>query len=93
MTQGEPISPTIFNGVMDAVIRHSVTVVTPTEAGTGGVGLTIMPWYTLNGCPKYPLYLATMVSWSQYTQRSRIVLEPTPYATRISRHLSQSKAS
>ena len=42
MTQGKPISPTIFNVVMDAVIRHWVTVVTPTEAGTGGGGLTII---------------------------------------------------
>ena len=28
--------------VIDAVIRHWVTVVTPTETGTGGLGLTII---------------------------------------------------
>ena len=40
--QGNPPSPTIFNVVLDAVIRHWVTVVTPTEAGTGGLGMTII---------------------------------------------------
>ena len=34
------MSPTIFNVVVDAIIRHWVTVVTPTEAGMGGLGLT-----------------------------------------------------
>ena len=33
--QGDPLLPKIFNVVMDSVIRHWVTVVTPTEAGTG----------------------------------------------------------
>ena len=42
VTQGETLSPTIFNVVVDAVIRHWVMVVTPTEAGTGGLGLTII---------------------------------------------------
>ena len=42
VTQGNPLSPTIFNLVVDAVIHHWVTVVTPTEAGTGGLGLTII---------------------------------------------------
>ena len=42
VTQGEPLSPTIFNMVVDAVIRHWVTVVTSTEAGMGGLGLTIV---------------------------------------------------
>ena len=42
MTQGEPLPPTIFNVVMDYVIRHWVTVVIPTEAGTGGLGLMII---------------------------------------------------
>ena len=27
--QGKPLSPTIFNVIVDAVIRHWVTVVTP----------------------------------------------------------------
>ena len=40
MAQGEPLPPTIFNVVMDAVIRHWVTVAMPPEAGTGGLGLT-----------------------------------------------------
>ena len=42
VTQGNPLSPKIFNVVMDAVIHHWLTVVTPTEAGTGGLGLTII---------------------------------------------------
>ena len=42
VTQGDPLSPTIFNVVVDTVIYHWVTVVTPTEAGTGGLGLTII---------------------------------------------------
>ena len=29
VTQGDPLSPTIFNMVLDAVIRHWMTVVTP----------------------------------------------------------------
>ena len=42
VTQGDPLSPAIFNMVVDAVIRHWVTVVTPTEADTGGLVLTII---------------------------------------------------
>ena len=38
----QPLSPTIFNGVMDAIIRHWVTMVIPTKAGTGGLGLEII---------------------------------------------------
>ena len=34
------LSPTIFNVFVDAVISQWVTVVTPTGAGTGGLGLT-----------------------------------------------------
>ena len=37
-----PCPPNIFNVVVDTVIRHWVTVVTPTEAGTGVIGLTII---------------------------------------------------
>ena len=52
-TQGDPLSPKIFNVVMDAVIRHWVTLVTPTEEGTGGLGLTIIDleayFYANNG--------------------------------------------
>ena len=40
--QGYPLYPTIFNVVVDSAIYHWVTVVTPTEAGTGGLGLTII---------------------------------------------------
>ena len=32
----------ISNVVMDAVVRTFLTVVTPTQAGTGGIGLTII---------------------------------------------------
>ena len=42
VTQGKPLYFTIFNVVADAVIRHWVTVVTPTETRTGGLGLTII---------------------------------------------------
>lgn len=34
LTQGNTLYPTMFNVVMDSVIRHWVTVVEPTEAGT-----------------------------------------------------------
>ena len=34
VTQGDPLTPTIFNVVVDAVVRHWVMVVTPTEAVT-----------------------------------------------------------
>ena len=42
VTQGNLLSPIIFNMVFDAVVRHRVTVVTPPEVGTGGLGLTII---------------------------------------------------
>ena len=40
--QDEPLYPTIVNVVVDSVIGHWVKVVTPTEATTGGLGLTII---------------------------------------------------
>ena len=40
--QGDPLYSTIFNVVMDAVIHHLVMVVTPSEAETGGLGMTII---------------------------------------------------
>ena len=53
VTQGNPLSPTIFNVVVDAVIRHWVTVATTTEADTGVIDLTIIElaayYYTDNG--------------------------------------------
>ena len=42
VTQGNHLSPTIFNLFVDAVIRHWVTVVTPIEAGKGGLGMNII---------------------------------------------------
>ena len=33
------MSPTIFNVSVNAFIRHRVTVVMPSEAGTGGLGI------------------------------------------------------
>ena len=42
VTQGYPLSPTIFNMVVDAVIRHWVTVTTPSEVVKRGLGLTII---------------------------------------------------
>ena len=53
VTQGDPLSPTIFNMVVNAVFGHWVTVVTPTETGTGGLGLTTIDlaayFYANNG--------------------------------------------
>ena len=48
----------------------------------------VTPPCFLNGRLKYPAALATMVSWSEYVQRSRTVLGPTPYATIRSKSLS-----
>ena len=42
VTQGDPMYPTTFNLVVDALIRHWVTVVMPTEEGTGFLGLMII---------------------------------------------------
>ena len=41
VTQGDPLSPTLFNVVVDTVIRHWLTVVAPTEDGMEGLGLSI----------------------------------------------------
>ena len=41
VTQGNSLSPTIFNMVVDAIIRHWVAVVDPTKYGTEGLGLPI----------------------------------------------------
>ena len=41
LTQGDPMSSMIFNVVADAVIRYWVTMVTPTQDGTEGLGLLI----------------------------------------------------
>ena len=40
--QGYPLSHTIFNVVVDSVICHWVTLVTPAEAGTVALGLMII---------------------------------------------------
>ena len=40
--QGNSLYPKIFNMVVDAAIRHWVMVVTPSEAGTGGLGIAII---------------------------------------------------
>ena len=39
VSQGDPLSPTIFNMVIDAVIRHWVTVVGGPQEGSGQEGL------------------------------------------------------
>ena len=39
--QGNPLSPTVFKMVVDAVIRYWVEVVVPTEDGTEGLGMLI----------------------------------------------------
>ena len=41
MTQDDPLSSTLFNVVVDTVIRHWVTVATPTEEGIEGLGPSI----------------------------------------------------
>ena len=38
VTQGNPLYPTVFNVVLDAVIRKWVMVVAMTEEGTEGIG-------------------------------------------------------
>ena len=38
VAQGDPLSPTVFNVVGDAIIRHWVTLVAPTEDGWEGLG-------------------------------------------------------
>ena len=40
VTQVNPLSPTIFDVAVDAVIHHWMVVVIQTEAGTGVLGLT-----------------------------------------------------
>ena len=50
----------------------------------------ITHWYPLKGRQKYLTTLATVVSWSQYVQRSQTVLGPTPYAARSSRVIYRS---
>ena len=40
--QDDYLYPTIFNVVLDAIICHWVMVVTPIEAGMGGLGITII---------------------------------------------------
>ena len=42
VTQDDSLSLTIFNVVVDAIIRHWVTVVTPTTAVLGGLGITFI---------------------------------------------------
>ena len=41
VTQGDPLSPTIFNVVVDSVIRHWVTVVVGEEAGPEVFGISV----------------------------------------------------
>ena len=41
MTQGNPLSPTLFNMIMDAIIRHWVTVAAPPTDGLEGLSLLI----------------------------------------------------
>ena len=42
VTQGDPLSHTIFNVVVDAIIRHWVTVVETSEVGTGGLVMKLI---------------------------------------------------
>ena len=41
MTQGNPLSPTLFNVVRDTIICHWVTVVAPTADVLEGLDLSI----------------------------------------------------
>ena len=58
VTQGYPMSPTIFNVVVDAIIRHWVEVVAPTEAVKEGLNKAVqelsMYFYSDNGLIKLP---------------------------------------
>ena len=53
INQGEPLSPTLFNLVMDAVIHHWVTVVAPTVDGLEvwdlSLGELVSYFYANNG--------------------------------------------
>ena len=53
VTQGKPLYPTIFNVVMDAIIRHWGAMVAPTEDDTEGLGILIQDlatyFYATNG--------------------------------------------
>ena len=40
--QGDPLSQTIFNVVVDSVICHWLAVVTPIDVGRGGLGIAII---------------------------------------------------
>ena len=41
VTEGYPLSPMIFNIVMDSVMRHWITVVTVEESGHDGFGRSV----------------------------------------------------
>ena len=41
VTHRDPLSPRLFDVVVDAVIRHWVTLMVSTEEGAGGLGLSI----------------------------------------------------
>ena len=47
VTQGDPLSPTIFNVVVDAVVRHCISLVAYVEAGLGVWGREIQRWAEL----------------------------------------------
>ena len=53
MTQGDSLSLTLFNMVVDAVTHHWVTVVAPIKTGMEGLGLSIRDlaayFYVKNG--------------------------------------------
>ena len=53
VTQGDPISPTIFNMVIGAVLRHWIMVVVEEEAGPDGFGravrILVVFFYTKGG--------------------------------------------
>ena len=53
VAQGNPLSPTIVNVVVDSVSCHWVAVVTSSEAGTGVLGMMIIDlatyFYAYNG--------------------------------------------
>ena len=82
VTQGDPMYPTIFNVVVNAVIRQWVTVMTPTEAGMGGLDLKIIDLMTYS----YANDILVMLTQPKRLQRAfgvptslfkRVILHPS----------------
>ena len=89
-----PIPPVPAYVGVTTVTQWSMTASTNTFKIVGDRSLPyVTPQYPLNGHLNYIPASATMVRRSQFVQRSRTFLGPTPYAARRSSVISWSKAS